>query len=109
MSEWGKPTRDWSDARFGLLVGSLAVAFTAGVLVGSGVGDEQQKRRDVVDGKGRVVGEIRTKNGEYYEVYDPKSQERKAYGIRSTVNPNVIEFYDAKSSKRTYEIRERRR
>jgi len=60
----------------------------------------------VVDPKdGEHKGRILERQRGQYEVYDPETHERKAYGRRSPVNPDVIEFFDAKTSKRLYELR----
>jgi len=45
---------------------------------------------------------IKRHNGRY-EIYDPKTWERKAYGVRSRVNPQVIEFFDLKG-RRLYNV-----
>lgn len=54
---------------------------------------------------GERVGDIRQRGDRHYDVYDRRG-ERKAYGVQ---RGNVIEFYDARTSRRLpIEIRQDR-
>jgi hypothetical protein len=77
------------------LVTSEATAYAAGKLEG-----RLHDRRT-----SETVGEIRQRGERHYDVYDHRG-ERKAYGIE---RGKVIEFYDAKTSRRLpIEIRQDR-
>jgi hypothetical protein len=54
------------------------------------------------DSRGQRVGELRSDDRGNYEIID-KNGQRRAYGRES--GPGSIEFYDAQTSQRKFEIR----